>query len=124
MVREAIRTLTTPVGFSSSTTTGCACFSRNTLTKNAAAPARTKAMTASMMTDGLMEKPAPLPTKILQRGLVRVSAIVPMLGTHGEGLVNSESAICELLLRARTWANSVRFAAMAQRYSRVLRRDR
>jgi hypothetical protein len=71
-----------------------------------------------MMTDGLMEKPAPLPTKILQRGLVRVSAIVPMLGTHGEGLVNSESAICELLLRARTWANSVRFAAAAPRYSR------
>jgi hypothetical protein len=61
---------------------------------------------ASMMTDGLMEKPAPLPTKILQRGLVRVSAIVPMLGTHGEGLVNSASAICELLLRARTWAKT------------------
>ena len=63
MVRDATSTFATPFGFSSWTTTGCACFSRNTLTRNAAAPARTKAMTASMMTDGLMEKPAPLPTK-------------------------------------------------------------
>jgi hypothetical protein len=62
-------------------------------------------MTASMMTDGLMEKPAPLPTKNLQRGLVRVSAIDPMLGVHGEGLVNYGGDICALLRRARTWAD-------------------
>jgi hypothetical protein len=67
-------------------------------------------MTASMMTDGLMEKPAPLPTKNLQRGLVRVSAIDPMLGMHGEGLVNYGGAICALLRRARTWANFWRAA--------------
>ena len=110
MVRPATSTFVTPVGFSSCTTTGCACRSRNTLTRNAAAPARTKAMTASMMTDGLMEKPAPLPTKNLQRGLVRVSAIDPMLGVHGEGLVNYRGAICALLRRARTWANFSRGA--------------
>jgi len=75
MVRPATSTFTTPCGFSSCTTAGWAWRSRNTLTRNAAAPASTKAMTASMMTDGLMEKPAPLPTKILQRGLVRVSAV-------------------------------------------------
>jgi hypothetical protein len=57
------------------------------------------------MTDGLMEKPAPLPTKIQQRGLVQVSAIDPMLGVHGEGLVNYGGAICALLRGARTWAN-------------------
>jgi hypothetical protein len=38
-----------------------------------------------------------------------------MLGTHGEGLVNSESAICELLHGARTWANSVRLMAATSR---------
>src|SRR5262249_46846930 len=97
-------TFATPFGRSSWTTTGCALCSRNTLTINAAAPARTSATTPSMITDGLMEKQLLFPRKFCNADLCECPLSDPMLGTHGEGLVNFPGSVCLLLTKPGTAA--------------------